>query len=345
MLPGPPREMTPMFERQVLPYLAKRADHVLRSHCIYFFGIGESTLESQLRGEMQAMKNPTLAPYAKDGEVMLRVTASAPTEAEAERLMEPVIASLRERYPQYIYGVDVDNLQTAAVRALKDAGLTAAAAESCTGGYIAKRLTDVPGSSEVFGCGAVTYANGAKERLLGVQGSTLARYGAVSPQTAREMADGVRRLSGADIGVSTTGVAGPDGGTDEKPVGLVYVGISSEWLNDVVELRLGRGFDYGEREFHPLPRLLPRARADPPGGAEPSGITDAVRTRAGRAGIGGAAGPRARTRSVRGPRSARASRRRPPLPPRSAKSSSTPSPGKGGVRHARAHRTYHPARL
>ena len=270
MLPGPPREMTPMFERQVLPYLAKRADHVLRSHCIYFFGIGESTLESQLRGEMQAMKNPTLAPYAKDGEVMLRVTASAPTEAEAERLMEPVIASLRERYPQYIYGVDVDNLQTAAVRALKDAGLTAAAAESCTGGYIAKRLTDVPGSSEVFGCGAVTYANGAKERLLGVQGSTLARYGAVSPQTAREMADGVRRLSGADIGVSTTGVAGPDGGTDEKPVGLVYVGISSEWLNDVVELRLGRGFDYGEREFirylassHALAQILRAAQSRP----------------------------------------------------------------------------------
>ena len=184
--------------------------------------------------------------------------------------MEPVIASLRERYPQYIYGVDVDNLQTAAVRALKDAGLTAAAAESCTGGYIAKRLTDVPGSSEVFGCGAVTYANGAKERLLGVQGSTLARYGAVSPQTAREMADGVRRLSGADIGVSTTGVAGPDGGTDEKPVGLVYVGISSEWLNDVVELRLGRGFDYGEREFirylassHALAQILRAAQSRP----------------------------------------------------------------------------------
>lgn len=204
----------------------------------------------------------------------------------------------------------------------------------------------MPGSSEVFGCGAVTYANGAKERLLGVQGSTLARYGAVSPQTAREMADGVRRLSGADIGVSTTGVAGPDGGTDEKPVGLVYVGISSEWLNDVVELRLGRGFDYGRAGVHPLSRLLPRARADPPGGAEPSGINGAPCGHgAGRRDRGGRRPPRADAKRPRPALRAGIPAPPPAFPPRPAKSSRTPSPGKGGVRHARAHRTYHPARL
>lgn len=249
MMPGPPREMAPMFQNQVMPYLAKRSDHVLRSHCVYFFGIGESTLEAQLREEMQAMENPTLAPYAKDGEVMLRVTAAGKSAAEAEELMAPVLQMLRDRYPQYIYGVDVDNLQTAAVQALKERGFTVATAESCTGGYLSKRITEVPGSSEVFGCGVTSYANGVKEKLLGVKRETLEKYGAVSPETAKEMADGVRRISGADIGISTTGIAGPDGGSDEKPVGLVYVGISSAWHNEVAELRLARGYRDGQREL------------------------------------------------------------------------------------------------
>ncbi|WP_368220723.1 competence/damage-inducible protein A [Anaerotruncus rubiinfantis] len=249
MMPGPPREMAPMFQNQVMPYLAKRSDHVLRSHCVYFFGIGESTLEAQLREEMQTMENPTLAPYAKDGEVMLRVTAAGKSAAEAEELMAPVLQMLRDRYPQYIYGVDVDNLQTAAVQALKERGFTVATAESCTGGYLSKRITEVPGSSEVFGCGVTSYANGVKEKLLGVKRETLEKYGAVSPETAKEMADGVRRISGADIGISTTGIAGPDGGSDEKPVGLVYVGISSAWHNEVAELRLARGYRDGQREL------------------------------------------------------------------------------------------------
>lgn len=242
MLPGPPREMEPMFQKQVLPWLMKRSHQVFRSHCIYFFGIGESALEYQLRDQMQAMKNPTLAPYAKDGEVMLRVTASAKTEGEAEALMQPVLKNLQEQFPDLIYGVDVDNLQTAVVRALKEKGLKLATAESCTGGYLSKRITDVPGSSQVFDCGVTSYANEIKEKVLGVSHETLQTYGAVSPQTAREMADGVRRVSGADIAVSTTGIAGPDGGTAEKPVGLVYVGISSGWHSDVIELKLGRGY-------------------------------------------------------------------------------------------------------
>lgn len=242
ILPGPPREMEPMFENQVLPWLMKRSHKVFRSHCIYFFGIGESSLEYKLRDQMKAMTNPTLAPYAKDGEVMLRVTASATTEEEAERLMQPVMDDLKQQFPDLIYGIDVDNLQTAVVRELMQKNLKLATAESCTGGYISKRITDVSGSSQVFDCGVTSYANHIKESVLGVKHETLQTYGAVSEQTAREMADGVRRISGADIGISTTGIAGPGGGSDEKPVGLVYVGVSSEWHSDVVKLNLGRGY-------------------------------------------------------------------------------------------------------
>lgn len=257
MLPGPPREMRPMFREQVMPWLASRSDRVFRSHCVYFFGIGESALEAQLRDEMERMSNPTLAPYAKEGEVMLRVTASAATEEEAEQLMSPVIDMLQNRFGSLIYGVDVDNLQTAAVGILKEKGLRAAVAESCTGGYLAKRITDVPGSSAVFECGVVTYADHVKAHLLGVREETLETHGAVSPETAAEMAQGVRRLSGADIGLSLTGIAGPGGGSAEKPVGLVYLGISSPWHSEVKELRLSRGYST-ERD---LIRLLASSHA------------------------------------------------------------------------------------
>lgn len=242
MLPGPPREMAPMFQDLVIPYLQKRSDHILRSHNVYFFGIGESSLEAQLREEMQSMQNPTMAPYAKDGEVMLRITAAGQTEEETEALMAPVLKKLQADYKQYIYGIDVDDLQTALVRALTAAGKTIAAAESCTGGYVAKRITDVPGSSEVFQCGAVTYSNEIKSKMIGVQPETLEKYGAVSEQTACEMAEGVRKLSGADMGISTTGIAGPGGGSDEKPVGLVYIGISYQGNCKAVKLELARGY-------------------------------------------------------------------------------------------------------
>lgn len=269
LLPGPPREMTPMFEEQVLPFLRKRSQKVLRSHCVYFFGIGESALESELREEMEQMQNPTLAPYAKDGEVMLRVTAAAPTAEEAETLLRPAVEALLVRYPQYIYGVDVGDLQTAVVGALRGRGLTVATAESCTGGYLSKRITEAAGSSEVFGCGITSYANEVKEKLLGVRHGTLEQFGAVSPQTAREMAEGIRRVSGASIGVSTTGIAGPGGGSEEKPVGLVYVGISSEWHSEVLELHLSRGYQ-NEREYirylagsHALRAVLKTAEQHP----------------------------------------------------------------------------------
>ena len=270
LMPGPPREMTPMFRDQVMPYLAGRSGQVLRSHIVHFFGIGESDLENQLRQEMLAMKNPTLAPYAKEGEVQLRVTASAPTPQQAEEMMGPVVQRLQERFGSLIYGVDVGDLQTALVRELAARGLQVATAESCTGGYVAKRITEVPGSSQVFHCGIVSYANEVKEQLLGVRHDTLATHGAVSPETAQEMAEGVRRVSGAQIGISLTGVAGPDGGTPEKPVGLVYLGVSSPWHSEVKELRLSRGYHTNNRESirylassHALALALRVARARP----------------------------------------------------------------------------------
>jgi nicotinamide-nucleotide amidase len=191
---------------------------------------------------MEQMENPTLAPYAKDGEVMLRVTAAAPTPEEAEAMIAPVVEKLQEHFADLIYGIDVGDLQTAAVRALQEKGLTVATAESCTGGLIGKRITEVPGSSQVYGFGVVTYANEAKMKLLGVKEETLKQYGAVSPQTAAEMAAGARSLSGADIAIAVTGIAGPGGGSTEKPVGLVYIGVDSPWHSEVKELNLNRGY-------------------------------------------------------------------------------------------------------
>lgn len=248
MLPGPPREMTAMFELQVRPFLQSRSGAVFKSHSIHLFGIGESTCEDILREKMQSLTNPTLAPYAKEGEMLLRVTASAESAEKADELMKPVIDEICAMLSDYVYGVDSGTLQNALVCILTEKNLTVAVAESCTGGLISSRITDIAGSSKVFGYGCCVYANEAKTKLLNVSAKTLKRCGAVSAETAVEMARGVRMLSGADIGISTTGIAGPDGGTPEKPVGLVYVGISSEKGDEAHELRLSRGYG-GERGF------------------------------------------------------------------------------------------------
>jgi len=248
LMPGPPREMTAMFQKQVRPFLLQRSKTTLVSHNIHLFGIGESNLAHELRGYMESHQNPTIAPYAKEGEVLLRVTAGAETAEEANRLTQPVLREICDKFPQYIYGVDCDTLENALVCALKEKGRTVAVAESCTGGLIAKRITDISGASAVFGCGVCTYSNEMKTRLLGVSADTLKAHGAVSEPTAREMALGVRALGSADIGVSITGIAGPDGGTEEKPVGLVYVGISTQSGDTVTELKLSRGYG-GERAF------------------------------------------------------------------------------------------------
>ena len=239
MLPGPPREMKPMFEESVKPFLLKDSDTRLVSHTMHFFGIGESMLESLLRDLMEHSLNPTVAPYAKTGEVQLRVTARVQNGEDAEALLQPVMRQIEEQVGGYLYGIDVGDLQTAAVHALKVNGLHVAVAESCTGGYVAKRLTDVSGASEVFECGVVTYSNRMKHHLLGVSQQTLDTFGAVSEETAREMAAGVRRLSGAEIGISVTGNAGPEP-SEGKEVGLVYIGVDSLEMSRVFMLQVNR---------------------------------------------------------------------------------------------------------
>lgn len=239
MLPGPPREMKPMFEQQVKPYLLKDSDTRLVSHTMHFFGIGESMLEDRLRSLMEKSLNPTVAPYAKTGEVQLRVTARVKNGEDPNALLEPVMEQIRQMVGEFLYGVDVGDLQTAAVRLLTEKGLKVAVAESCTGGYLAKRITDVSGSSKAFECGICSYSNRIKHQLLGVSERTLEEYGAISEQTATEMASGVRKLSGADIGISVTGNAGPT--ADEgKEVGLVYIGVDSPKLTQVFTLHVNR---------------------------------------------------------------------------------------------------------
>lgn len=239
MLPGPPREMKPMFEEGVKPFLLKDSDTRLVSHTMHFFGIGESMLENILRDLMETSLNPTVAPYAKTGEVQLRVTARVKNGEDPEQLLQPVMNQIQEKVGEFLYGIDVGNLQTAVVRALKEKKLQVALAESCTGGYVAKRITDVSGASEVFECGICSYSNRIKQELLGVREETLRDFGAVSEETAREMAAGIRRVSGAPIGVSVTGNAGPEP-SEGKEVGLVYIGVDSDNFRKVFTLNVNR---------------------------------------------------------------------------------------------------------
>jgi nicotinamide-nucleotide amidase len=248
MLPGPPREMKPIFEQRVKPYLEKYRDGVIESIDLRVYGVSESKVDEMLTDLMQSA-NPTLAPYAKDGEVLLRVTARAQTKESALDMCRPIVAEVRGRLGDSVYGENVGSLEQVVVSVLKNKGLKVGFAESCTGGLLAKRLTDIPGSSDVFDCGLVSYANQIKHRILGVSDSTLDQYGAVSHQTAVEMAQGVRKLSGADIGVGITGIAGPGGGTEEKPVGLVYVAVCNEQTCYVKRLILGHGGNENEREL------------------------------------------------------------------------------------------------
>ncbi|MBR6772935.1 MAG: competence/damage-inducible protein A [Clostridia bacterium] len=239
MLPGPPRECRPMTDLRLVPYLAKKGDGVIYSDSVRICGMGESAVEDILRPIMENAVNPTVAPYCKLGEVELRVTAKAESEAAAKALTAPVVEKIKETLGDVVYGVNIDNLEQAVVAELKEKGLTLATAESCTGGLVSKRITDVSGSSEVFLGGVVSYANSVKEGVLGVKSETLASVGAVSAETAGEMAKGVCALTGADVGVSLTGIAGPGGGSEEKPVGLVYMGLCRGENVSVTELRIG----------------------------------------------------------------------------------------------------------
>ena len=235
ILPGPPKEMVPMYRESVEPYLRKFTNEIILSKNIRTFGIGESAM-SELVEDLLEGSNPTVAPYAKSGEALLRVTAKAQSEEDAEKLMTPVIDEIKSRLGDYIYGIDCASIEEAVAKLLMERKQTVAFAESCTGGLCAKRLTDIPGTSEIFHCGVVSYSNDIKMKVLGVKAETIEKYTEVSAECAKEMAEGARLLSGADYAVSITGYAGPG---DDEEVGLIYIGISSKNETRAVKLLTG----------------------------------------------------------------------------------------------------------
>ena len=225
LLPGPPNELKPMFEETVIPYLQKSNPKVLYSKMVKVCGIGESRAETMVKDIMDSQTNPTIAPYAKTGEVHFRVTAMAENEKAGKELVKPVVKELKRRFGDAVYTTKEEvTLEEKVVKMLKKQELTMVTAESCTGGMLASKIINVSGVSDVFKAGLVTYANEAKKELLGVKGKTLKKYGAVSRETAEEMVIGAVERYDADVAVSVTGIAGPEGGTPEKPVGLVYIG-------------------------------------------------------------------------------------------------------------------------
>ncbi len=225
LMPGPPGELIPMFERSIMPYLAGLTSGVIYFQTVKICGVGESKAESMVEDLVDAQSNPTIATYAKIGEVHLRVTATAQDEKEAKKLVKPMVKELKGRFGNHVYTTDSEvTLEKAVVDLLMANKLTACTVESCTGGMLSARLINVPGVSEVFKSGYVTYSNKSKRKLLGIKKNILMKHGAVSEQIAREMAKTAAILARTDVSVSTTGIAGPDGGTPEKPVGLVYIG-------------------------------------------------------------------------------------------------------------------------
>ena len=241
MLPGPPNECTPMFEHRAVPYLQALADGVIASRTLKIFGMGESAVEAKLRDRMNALTNPTLAPYAKTGEVELRITAKAATVEEARALIVPVEKEVRDIFGPLVYGADVASMEEVVLGLLKEKGLTMGTAESCTGGLVAKRLTDLSGASAVFRGGVVSYTNEVKAGVLGVPQEMLDEFGAVSAQVAQAMAQGARKVLGCDLAVSLTGVAGPNPDDRGNPVGLIYVALDTPEGTRVRELHLING--------------------------------------------------------------------------------------------------------
>lgn len=237
MLPGPPKETIPMFESQVKPYLQKRQEYTFVSRILRIAGVGESAMETKVKDLIDSQTNPTIAPYAKDAESILRITAKAKTKEEAKSMIEPVAREIYKRFGNDIYGEGETNMQTVTAELLVKKAKTIATAESCTGGAIASALVEYPGISSVFLDGTVTYCNEAKQKRLGVKEETLQKYSAVSAETAMEMAEGAAKTAGTQIGLATTGIAGPDGAMEGKPVGLVYIGLTIDGVTQVKECR------------------------------------------------------------------------------------------------------------
>lgn len=245
ILPGPPYEMAPMFQESVVDFLSEYADGAIVSHTVRTMGIGESAM-AELCADLLEAENPTVAPYAKKGEALLRVTAKAHSREDAEELCGPVLEEIKKRLGGYVYGIDSQSIEERVVELLKENKMTIATAESCTAGYIPKRITDIAGASSVFEFGAITYSNDIKEKVLGVKKETLIEYGAVSEYTAREMAAGIRRVSGADIGISVTGIAGPGSDGTNKPVGLCFIALDAEDMQVCEKIETGKN----DREYN-----------------------------------------------------------------------------------------------
>ena len=245
MLPGPPFECRYMFENRAMAYLQSLTDGIIVSHEIRVYGMGESHVEAKLRDIMTTMTNPTLAPYAKTNECMLRATAKAPTAAQAEELLAPMVQQVKDILGDVVYGVDVSSLEEVVSALLREKGLTLSAAESCTGGLIAKNITDLAGASQIFRGGVVSYTNDVKADVLGVPRETLDTYGAVSEPVARAMAEGCRKLCGSDVALSVTGLAGPEGDDRGNEVGTVYIALadSEGTICKKLSCGMGRGRD------------------------------------------------------------------------------------------------------
>ena len=223
-LPGPPREMTRMFERRLKPYLESLSEDCIYYRMIRLFGIGESQLETDLLPLIDGQTDPTIATYAKEGECALRIASKRKTMEEAKAAVDSMLQQVKSYVGEYIYSCDDEELVNVVANKLMERNISISSAESCTGGLFAAGMTDISGISQVFDRGIVTYSNEAKMQELGVKKATLEKYGAVSEETAREMAEGLHRVSGSDFCISVTGIAGPGGGSPEKPVGTVYVG-------------------------------------------------------------------------------------------------------------------------
>ena len=236
-MPGPPREMKRMFELQVKPILESMQDSVIYYKILRTFGLGESSMETVLLPLIDGQTDPTIATYAKEGECSLRIASKRATKKEAAAAVDRMIEYVNQLIGEYIYSYDDEELIEVVGKLLLKKHITVSCAESCTGGLFAAALTDIPGISEVFERGIVTYSNRAKMEELGVKSETLDKFGAVSPETACEMAAGLAEKTGSDLCISVTGIAGPGGGTSEKPVGLVYIGISYKGQVNVIELK------------------------------------------------------------------------------------------------------------
>lgn len=238
MIPGPPKECNAMFRESALPYLHKLSEELIVSHSVRIFGLGESSVDDIFAEEMNRMTNPTMAPYAKECDCLLQITAKAKSVDEAEKMIAPVMEHVMQRLGDVVYGVDVECIEESVIKLLREKNMTFSAAESCTGGELAKRFTDMPGASAFFKGGVVTYTNEAKAKLLGIDPALIEEKGAVSHEVAKAMAENVRALLGTDIGVGVTGLAGPDGdGVHE--VGTVFVSLAVEGETFVKELHMG----------------------------------------------------------------------------------------------------------